>query len=58
MILDSIVKSLLLIMQLTEFLGFRHLCFLVDDNEEFADSNRQLLKAFPNNFAKFVTCQE
>jgi hypothetical protein len=58
MIFESVIKSLLLITQLTEFLGPHHLCFLVEDKDEFVDKNFQLLKDLPINYAKFASCYE
>jgi hypothetical protein len=57
MISVAIIKSLLLVTQLSEFLGPHHLNFVVDDNDALMDLSWQLLKEFQNNFAKFVTCK-
>jgi hypothetical protein len=57
MISVAMIKSLLLVTQLSEFLGPRHLSFAVGDNDALMDLSWQLLKEFPNNFAKFVPCK-
>jgi hypothetical protein len=57
MISVAIIKSLLLVTQLSEFLGPHHLNFVVDDNDALMDLSWQLLKEFQNNFAKFVPCK-
>jgi len=33
LMLEPVLRSLLLIMQLTEFMGANHLCFLVEDKD-------------------------
>jgi hypothetical protein len=45
-------------MQLTEFMGANHLCFLVEDKDDFVDKNLQLLTDLQINSAKLATCKE
>jgi hypothetical protein len=58
MVLDLILKSLLLITKLAEFSGQQQLCFLVEDVDEFVNSDYQHLKDLPNNLVQFVTCEK
>jgi hypothetical protein len=58
MVLDLILKSLVLITQLTEFQGHRNFCFLVDGNDEDISSDWSQLKDAAINYATFVTCEK
>jgi len=58
MILESIIKCLLVITQLSEFAHHQPLCFLVEDKDEFVNENWQLLTDLPINMAKLTTCKE
>jgi hypothetical protein len=58
LMLEPVIRSVLLIMQLTEFMGANHLCFLVEDKDDFVDKNLQLLTDLQINSAKLATCKE
>ena len=55
--LGPFLKSLLLILQLNEFLGPKQLCFIIDDEDQSLLHALNVLENLGNNFVGVITCE-